>query len=624
MRKSTSKLKKVSNPEGEPLCVLAVDSQVILISKDKTGKPFLSWSVNGVDFLKDNKKVFIKTISKKPEKLKDCFNFSLSKTPNGFVMVYFRKATKRVKEKIVVARSKDLYKWDVKSEIKAEDSTHATVIYDKRKDKFEMYRDGLFVKNQSANSLSVWKERPQLIMTSRVGQFDAGEIKVMGSFETHEGIIVLYDASVESKSKTLLQVGAAIFDTNEPRRVIWRGSMPVWQGIVDSKPFVKPIMPFGFVSFYKNFFIYYLTSDGTLIVVKIPAIFRETEDAKKHPKIVDRFHGNPVIEPIRENYWESDGTFNPAVIEDDDGIIHLLYRAVGNDGISRIGYAQSLDGKNFLHRLPYPVFVPNSGEGYPDKKKLIGPMSYNPYIYTSGGGWGGAEDPRTVLIDGTVYMVYTAFEAWDSMRIGLTSISLKDFKEGNFKWRKPRLISSPKNRSKNWLIFPEKINGKFAILHSISPKVLVDYIDDIDTFDDIIHSPRPEGPQPGRKNGWDHLLKGSGPPPVKTEEGWLLMYHALEKNDTGKYRLGAMLLDLKDPTKVLYRSEHPILSPDMHYENDGKPGVVYASGLIIRGDDLYIYYGGGDKVVCVATTPLSKLLKYLKTGNAKSYQLNKA
>ncbi|HRH27097.1 MAG TPA: glycosidase, partial [Parcubacteria group bacterium] len=81
--------------------------------------------------------------------------------------------------------------------------------------------------------------------------------------------------------------------------------------------------------------------------------------------------------------------------------------------------------------------------------------------------------------------------------------------------------------------------------------------------------------------------------------------------------------DHNDPTKVLYRSQHPILSPDMHYENDGKPGVVYASGTIVRGDDLYVYYGGGDKVVCVATTPLSKLLKYLKTGDESVYKLNK-
>jgi predicted GH43/DUF377 family glycosyl hydrolase len=278
---------------------------------------------------------------------------------------------------------------------------------------------------------------------------------------------------------------------------------------------------------------------------------------------------------------------------------------------------------HFEKRSHFPVFEPSRGQGMPDPDKIIGPTSYNPDFYTSGGGWGGSEDPRAVRIGNTVYMMYVAFEGWNSMRIALTSISVEDFKAGRWKWKKPRLISSPENRSKNWLLFPEKINGKYAILHSISPEVLVDYIDDVDEFDDIIYSPRPEGPQPGRKNSWDHLLKGSGPPPIKTEKGWLLLYHALEKSDTGKYRLGAMILDSDDPTKVLYRASHPILSPDMHYENNGKPGVVYASGALVRGDDLYVYYGGADKVVCVATTPLKKFLKYLTTGDPKPYQLKK-
>jgi predicted GH43/DUF377 family glycosyl hydrolase len=72
-----------------------------------------------------------------------------------------------------------------------------------------------------------------------------------------------------------------------------------------------------------------------------------------------------------------------------------------------------------------------------------------------------------------------------------------------------------------------------------------------------------------------------------------------------------MLLDLKDPTKVLYRAPAPILSPDMPYENDGKPGIVYASGSIIKDGKLIVYYGGGDKHVCAAETPLDPLLDWL-------------
>lgn len=627
MKKTTTKTTKLKNSGGMPIAVVAVSDGVILLQKkeSKTSSTlFLSWSKNGVDFIVDPGKVIIKTLSKKSEAIKSCYNFSISKTPNGFVMTYFRKAGLRTKEKLVVARSKDLYKWEVKSEMIANDSKHATVVYDKQKDKFEMYRDGLFIRNQASISLSVWKEKPSLMFTSRVGYFDSENLTIIGGTITTEGILLIYDASVEQGSKTLLQMGAVVFDLNNPKRIIWRSHLPVWQGVVDSVDKTRPIKPLGFAALPSTLVLYWVTHDGTLIVTRIPALFKEAEDARHHPKIMDRYHSNPVIEPIYGSVWESDGTFNPAAIEDDEGTVHILYRAVGGDGISRIGYAKSLDGKDFSHRLPYPVFEASRGYGMPDPEKVMGPISYSPYIYTSGGSWGGAEDPRAVLIDNKVYMVYTAFEGWNSMRIALTSISLKDFKAGNWNWKKPKLISSPENRSKNWLIFPEKINGKFAVLHSISPKVLVDYVDDLDKFNDIIYSPRPEGPQPGRKNSWDFLLKGSGPPPVKTELGWLLLYHALEKHSTDKYRLGAMILDKDDPTKVLHRSIHPILSPDVHYENDGKPGVVYASGALIRGDDLFVYYGGGDKVVCVATTPIKKLLKYLETGSTKHYQLKKA
>lgn len=610
---------------GLPLTVISFAGRVAMLQKvgTTTVSLALSWSHNGVDFSPDETKVGIYTISKKKENLKLCSNFTIANTPNGFVMTYTRRSKLKGKDRLVVARSKDLYRWDIKSELDPMDSHYSTVVYDRQKDKFELYRDGLFIKNQPSISLSVWKEKSSLVMTSRVGQFDAGKLSIMGGTVTTDGILVLYDASIEKDTKTLLQVGAVIFDINHPKHIIWRGAMPIWQGVVDSKDKTRPLRHLGFANLGKELILYWATADGNIIIVRIPAMFRETEDAKHHPKIMDRFHNNPIIEPIHGSPWENEGTFNPAVIEDDEGIIHILYRAVGGDGISRVGYARSLDGMNFTNRSPYPVFEPARGYGMPEPGKEMGPTSYNPYIYTSGGGWGGAEDPRAVLINGRVYMLYTAFEGWNSMRIALTSISLKDFKAGKWKWKKPVLISSPKNRSKNWLIFPEKVNGKFAVLHSISPKILIDYVDDIDNFDDIIYSPRPEGPQAGRKNSWDFLLKGSGPPPVKTDKGWLLLYHALEKSDTGKYRLGAMLLDLNDPTKILARSAHPILSPDMHYENDGKPGVVYASGALIRGDDLYVYYGGGDKVCCVAKTPVDKLLKYLTTGSAKHYELKK-
>ena len=317
-----------------------------------------------------------------------------------------------------------------------------------------------------------------------------------------------------------------------------------------------------------------------------------------------RYENNPIIMPKPYSKWETVGTFNPGAIKDDEGFVHLLYRAIGDDGVSRIGHAKSIDadGKNFTDRTLYPVFItaPN-GEG---------PQYYDTTLYTSGGSWGGCEDPRAVVIDGRVYMTYTAFEGWQSVRIALTSISMEDLKKGRWNWKKPKYISPAGDVNKNWVLFPEKINGKFAVLNSITPEVKIDYLDNLDFVDaEKIKSHAPSG---GREDNWDSWVRGAGSPPLKTEIGWLVLYHAINKNEPDRYKVGCMILDFKDPTRVLYRSSKPLLAPDASYENDGKPGVVYASGALILGDYLMVYYGGGDKTVCVAKTPLKPLLTWLK------------
>jgi len=89
------------------------------------------------------------------------------------------------------------------------------------------------------------------------------------------------------------------------------------------------------------------------------------------------------------------------------------------------------------------------------------------------------------------------------------------------------------------------------------------------------------------------------------------VYSAVDINDMSKYKIGAMLLDIGDTVKVIARSNHPILEPDEWYENDGKPGVAYPGPIIERDGTLYIYYGGGDKVVCLATTDLDDFVEKL-------------
>jgi predicted GH43/DUF377 family glycosyl hydrolase len=176
------------------------------------------------------------------------------------------------------------------------------------------------------------------------------------------------------------------------------------------------------------------------------------------------------------------------------------------------------------------------------------------------------------------------------------------------------LISPPGQAHKNWVIFPEKIKGKYAILHSITPKISIKYRDNLD-FDGKKFIKSKHHNKEGRKS-WDNWIRGVGPTPLKTKDGWLVLYHAMDHRDPGKYKLGAMLLDLKNPTKVLYRSKEPILAPDECYENEGfKAGVVYACGAVIMDKKLFIYYGAADSVVCVATVKLNDFLNKLKNAS---------
>ena len=160
------------------------------------------------------------------------------------------------------------------------------------------------------------------------------------------------------------------------------------------------------------------------------------------------------------------------------------------------------------------------------------------------------------------------------------------------------------------MIFPEKIGGKYAILHSLRPNIQIEYVDGLDFVpDQYIQSTYTGGE---RKRCWDKWLRGAGAPPLKTRDGWLLFYHALD-NDWSKYKVGVMLLDLADPTKILYRAKKPVLEPEEPYENNGyKAGVVYVSGAVIKGKTLFVYYGCADSYVSVAYANLDRFLETLK------------
>jgi predicted GH43/DUF377 family glycosyl hydrolase len=331
------------------------------------------------------------------------------------------------------------------------------------------------------------------------------------------------------------------------------------------------------------------------------------------PHQLERHESNPIIEPREGNYWEMKATFNPGAIYADHRV-HLLYRAIGGDDVSVLGYASSDDGISFDERPNEPAYRPLSTKTTTPKEEQ------KPLVpaYFSGGGWnGGCEDPRLTLIGDRVYLTYTAFDGWGSIRIALSSIALQDFLNKQWKWKKPALISPAGEIHKNWVLFPEKIHGKFAILHSISPKILVDYFDSLDDFDEEEAVIKSKYDRISNTGAWDSWIRGAGPPPLKTKDGWLLLYHAMDLRDPNRYKLGAMLLDLNDPTKILYRSRTPILEPDFYYENQGfKAGVVYSCGAVINDGELYVYYGGADSVTCVAMASVDNFLSELKAYGA--------
>ena len=327
---------------------------------------------------------------------------------------------------------------------------------------------------------------------------------------------------------------------------------------------------------------------------------------------VTRVDENPVLRPIAEHWWESEAVFNPAAFVD-DGRVHLLYRAMGGDGISRIGYASSGDGIHFDDRVAHPVYDNSSDYVTTLRDKRYRKLSYDTDLYASGGGWGGCEDPRTVIINAKVYMTFGIFESWQSMRLAVTSLSTKDLRAGVWKWT-PYIPMSPKQQThKNWVLFPEKINGKFAILHSLTPLPTIEYIDELEELrESPIESNNNRGGTPGR---WDAFVRGAAAPPIKTPAGWLLFYHGMNPEEPAVgYKVGAMLLDLNDPPRILYRTNQPVLEPTEWYENDWKPGVVYASGAVLFGDDIILYYGGGDKYIAAAKANYKEFLHTLMTG----------
>ncbi len=292
-----------------------------------------------------------------------------------------------------------------------------------------------------------------------------------------------------------------------------------------------------------------------------------------------RYDGNPILQPIAQNPWESKLVFNAAAILLENKI-HILYRAIGNDSVSRLGYAATSDGYTINDRLSTPIFEPN------------GEVEQH-----------GCEDPRLSIFGEKMVMAYTALSEHDHgqlPQISLTSIVVKKFLSKSWDWNE-RLLPFKGIRNKDAVLFPRKINGKYVMFHRIEPDVCVAYSDDLRRWYDIksVFGPRIKS--------WDSWKVGAAGPPIEINEGWLMIYHGVSFEKV--YSLGVALLDRNEPETVLHRSEIPILFPVEDYERFGKvPNVVFSCGNIFIDDKVLVYYGACDSVLCVATYDIAELL----------------
>ncbi|WP_461790952.1 glycoside hydrolase family 130 protein [Pedobacter sp.] len=213
----------------------------------------------------------------------------------------------------------------------------------------------------------------------------------------------------------------------------------------------------------------------------------------------------------------------------------------------------------------------------------------------------GIEDCRVSQVEDTFYLTYTAVSS-NGVAVGLRTT--KDWQT----FLSHGLIFPPHN--KDVAIFEEKINGKFYALHRPSSKDIGGNFIWLAESYDALHWGNHQCIVKTRGNSWENARVGAGAAPIKTEKGWLEIYHAA--NQDHRYCLGAVLLELNNPAKVLARSETPIMEPKESYELNGFFGsVVFTNGHLINGDELTIYYGAADELICGAKFSIEEILKSL-------------
>jgi predicted GH43/DUF377 family glycosyl hydrolase len=323
--------------------------------------------------------------------------------------------------------------------------------------------------------------------------------------------------------------------------------------------------------------------------------------------MLKKFKGNPILTPEPDVDQESMGVLNPGAIVK-DGKVHLLYRAAGNPPDYKIcvNLAVSRDGFNFERQYAVnPVLFPKEG--------------------TYDGGC--IEDPRITHTDGWYYMTYACrpyppgpywekgpwlapANAPKKWKANLTISALARSRD-LVTWERIGEICGGDVDDRDVILFPEKIGGAYWMFRRPAewcgagypcekPSMWICNSKQIDRWEGGELFARSEF-------DWEFKKVGGSSPPIRTDEGWLVLYHGVDRDHI--YRTGAMITDLENPAKIIARYPHPILEPTEPCELEGiVPNVVFPTANVVLDDELFVYYGGGDKVCCVATVRLNKLV----------------
>lgn len=304
--------------------------------------------------------------------------------------------------------------------------------------------------------------------------------------------------------------------------------------------------------------------------------------------LLKRWKGNPIL-TMADWPYTVNSVFNPGAVRlQDTGEVLLLVRAEDRRGMSHLSVARSQDGVGGWKIAPEPALVPR----LPEHPEEI---------------WG-VEDPRIVWIaEMACYAVtYTAYSRGGP---GVSLALTKDFRD----FDRYGMVMPPED--KDAALFPRRFGGHWAMIHRPVPASGSAHMW-ISFSPDLRHWGSHKVLMPAREGGWWDARKiGLNTPPIETPEGWLIIYHGVKNTAAGcLYRLGLALLNLEDPTKVIYRADEWIFGPEADYERTGDVmDVVFPCGAVVDtdGDTLRVYYGGSDTTVNMATASLRGMMEWL-------------